>query len=390
MISKLPIDTCIYMYYIHKCKRVHKSYMDYVSIVRHIIHKCNGLQFNYEFAKGVCSMSQVTMGDVAKMCKLSVATVSRVYTDPEKVSPKNREKVFKAIKELNYQPNVLARNLRKLQTNTILIIIPNIMNTFFSYILKSIQRVAFDNGYRVLLGNTDSSTEMEANYLYYLHQKLVDGVILLYPRLNPSEIQKIAGEYPVVIVGQQQVQSSFPFVINNNFLSSQMATEHLIKLGHRRIAHFSGPLSQPVSQERQRGYLAAMESHGLDMDQSLVYEGDFYFDSGYALALKLLSSSKPPTALVAASDEMAIGAIKAARKLGISVPKDFAIIGFDDIKMASICEPPLTTMAQPKEEIARISTEMLLSFMKGEPLNHNYVVLNDELVIRESCGSHLI
>jgi LacI family repressor for deo operon, udp, cdd, tsx, nupC, and nupG len=332
-------------------------------------------------------MRQVRMGDVAKKCKLSVATVSRVYSDPEKVSPKNREKVFKAILELNYQPNVLARNLRKLQTNTILIIIPNIMNTFFSYILKSIQRVAFDNGYRVLLGDTDSSTEMEAKYLHYLQQKLVDGVILLYPRLNPSEIQKIAGEYPVVIVGQQDVQSGIPFVINNNCLSSQLATEHLIKLGHRRIAHFSGPLSQPVSQERQRGYLLALETHGLDIDPSLLYEGNFYFDSGYSSALKLLASSKPPTALVAASDEMAIGAIKAARKLGFLVPKDFAIVGFDDIKMASICEPPLTTMAQPKEEIARISTEMLLSYIKGDPLNQNYVILNDELVIRESCGT---
>ncbi|PZE20071.1 LacI family DNA-binding transcriptional regulator [Paenibacillus xerothermodurans] len=335
-------------------------------------------------------MRQVTMGDVAKKCKLSVATVSRVYTDPEKVSPKNREKVYKAIQELNYQPNALARNLRKLQTNSILVIIPNIMNTFFSYILCAIQKVAFNSGYKVLLGDTDSSPEMEAKYLYYLQQKLVDGVILLYPRSNPEEIQKIAGEYPVVIVGQQAPESSIPFVINSNFLSSQTATEHMIKLGHRRIAHFSGRLSQPVSRERQKGFVFAMEANGLDVDKSLVCEGDFYFDSGHALALKLLSSAQPPSALVAASDEMAIGAIKAARKLGVRVPEDFAIIGFDDIKMASICEPALTTMAQPKEELARLSTEMLLSYIKGEPPHQNCVVLNDQLIIRESCGWALL
>lgn len=334
-------------------------------------------------------MRKVTMDDVARKCNLSVATVSRVYTNPEKVSPKNREKVYRAIEELNYQPNILARNLRKLQTNSILVVIPNIMNTFFSYILKSIQNAAFEKGYQVLLGDTHTLPEMEEKYLHYLQQKLVDGVILLYPRMHPSMIQNVIDNHPVVIVGHQETPANIPFVINNNRLSSQVATEHLIKLGHRRIAYLSGPLGLSLSKERQEGYFSAMTAHGLEVDGSLVYEGDFYLQSGYELTLQLLASPYPPTALVAASDEMAIGAMKAARKLGISIPSELAVIGFDDIKMASICEPPLTTMAQPKEDLGRISIEMLISMIKGESLSSNHVILNDELVIRESCGSHL-
>ncbi len=134
-----------------------------------------------------------------------------------------------------------------------------------------------------------------------------------------------------------------------------------------------------------------MEDHGLNIDETLVCEGDFfYLESGYDLALKLLALTNPPTALVAASDEMAIGAIKATRKLGFSVPGDFAVIGFDDIKMASISEPPLTTMAQPKEDLARESTEMLLKIIKGETLKSNHVFLQDELIIRNSCGAGLV
>lgn len=334
-------------------------------------------------------MRKVTMDDVAKRCKLSVATVSRVYTNPEKVSPKNREKVYRAIEELNYQPNMLARNLRKLQTNSILVVIPNIMNTFFSYILKSIQNAAFENGYQVLLGDTDKSPEMEEKYLHLLQQKMVDGMIFLYPRMHPSAIQRVIDKHPVVIVGHQETPADIPFVINNNRLSSQTATEHLIRLGHRRIAYFSGPLGLSLSKERQEGFFSAMVAHGLAVDESLVCEGDFYFQSGYDLALQMLASPNPPTALVAASDEMAIGAMKAARKLGISIPDEFAVVGFDDIKMALICEPPLTTMAQPKEDLGRISVEMLIRMMKGEPLSSKHVILNDELVIRESCGFHL-
>jgi LacI family transcriptional regulator, repressor for deo operon, udp, cdd, tsx, nupC, and nupG len=331
-------------------------------------------------------MRKVTMDDVAKKACVSKATVSRVYTDPDKVSLKKREKVFRAIEELNYQPNALARNLRRLQTNTILVIIPTIVNTFFTFILKSIQDVAFENNYQVLLGDTNRSPEREEQYLYFLQQKLVDGVILLFPRLNHSLIEEIVENHPVVIVGDALFNKKIPTVTNDTCLSTKVATEHLIKLGHSRIAYFSGPLNFALSHDRKKGYYLAMEKHGLKIDESLIFEGDFYLQSGYELALEMLSLPNSPTALVAGSDEMAIGAIKAARELGKAVPRDLAVIGFDDIKMASICEPPLSTMAQPKDSLGRISTEMLLALIKGEAIKEHFVLLYDELVIRESCG----
>jgi LacI family repressor for deo operon, udp, cdd, tsx, nupC, and nupG len=335
-------------------------------------------------------MHKVTMDDVAKRASVSVATVSRVYTNPEKVSLRNRQKVSKAIEELNYQPNVLARNLRRLQTNTILVIIPNIVNSFFSYVLKSIQNTAIENGYQMLLGDTNRSPELEQSYIHLLQQKLVDGVILLFPRMELHLLEALADQQPVVIVGRQLSNINIPFVTNDNTLSTRIATEHLIQLGHRRIAYLSGTLGIHIADERLDGYCLAIREHGLIVDESLIREGDYYVDSGYELALELLSEPNVPTAIVAASDEMAIGAMKAARELGISIPDQLAIIGFDDIKMASMCEPPLSTMAQPKAEYGRISTEMLLALIKGDPMSNNRIILNDELVIRKSCGAYLI
>jgi LacI family transcriptional regulator, repressor for deo operon, udp, cdd, tsx, nupC, and nupG len=334
-------------------------------------------------------MHNITMDDVAKKASVSVATVSRVYTNPDKVSLKNRQKVLKAIEELNYQPNVLARNLRRLQTNTILVIIPNIINTFFTYMLKSIQHTAIEHGYQILLGDTNRSPELEQNYIHLLQQKWVDGVILLFPRLELELLESLADQKPVVVVGRLLSNINIPCVTNDNTLSTRIATEHLIQLGHRRIAYLSGTLGIHIADERLAGYFQAIEEYGLTMDESLILEGDYYVDSGYELALELLSQPEVPTAIVAASDEMAIGAMKAARELGISIPDQLAIIGFDDIKMASMCEPPLSTMAQSKEEFGRISTEMLLALIKGDPIPNTRIILNDELVIRKSCGAYL-
>lgn len=240
----------------------------------------------------------------------------------------------------------------------------------------------------MLLGLTDTLQETEEDYLQLLQEKVVDGAILVFPRMDPLLLQKLVQKQPVVMVGQQKTLTDIPSVSNDDCLSSRIATEHLLQLGHRRIAYFSGPLKYSLSRERRKGYVLAMESYGLQIDEALVLEGDFYFESGYDLMLKLLSAENPPTALVAASDEMAIGAMKAARKYGLSLPSELAIMGFDDIKMASFCEPPLSTMAQSNEKFGQIATEMLLSILRGESLESNHIILNDQLVIRESCGKH--
>jgi LacI family repressor for deo operon, udp, cdd, tsx, nupC, and nupG len=343
---------------------------------------CNPLQWWC-----ISSVRKITMGDVAKQAKVSVATVSRVYTDPDKVSPAKREKVLLAIQELNYQPNVLARNLRRMQTNSILVIIPNILNTLFSSILNAIQIAALGKGYQVILGNTNRLPGLEKNYLYLLQQRMVDGVIILFPHLKPSEILKATKGHPVVIVGQDVSDTGIPCVTNDNLHSSFVATEHLIQVGHKNIGYISGPLDNPISQERLRGYRKAMEQHHLEVNEALIHEGNFFIESGYEIGMNMLASSNVPSALVTASDEMAIGALQAAKKLGLSIPEQFAIIGFDDIKMASLCEPALTTIAQPKEDFGRIATDMLFALIMDEPLENRRVLIQDSLIIRKSCGS---
>lgn len=329
------------------------------------------------------------MDDVAKRANVSVATVSRVYSNPDKVSPKNRQKVYEAIKELDYQPNVLARNLRRLQTNTFLVVVPNIVNTFFTSILKTIQATAIESGYQVLLGDTNRSPDLEESYIRLLKQRMVDGVILLFPRMETAALEAIAEEYPVVIVGRKVSNPDIPFVTNDNAVSTRAATEHIIKLGHRRIGYLAGTLNLEISSERLKGFRQAMEQNGLETDEALIREGDFYLDAGYSLALEMLSSPNRPTAVIAASDEMAIGAMRAAKELGISVPSQLAVMGFDDIRMASICEPPLSTIAQPKEEFGKISTQLLIALLQGRLQSKSHIFISDELIIRQSCGAEL-
>jgi LacI family repressor for deo operon, udp, cdd, tsx, nupC, and nupG len=332
-------------------------------------------------------MRKVTMGDVAKKANVSVATVSRVYTDPDKVSVAKRDKVLLAIQELHYQPNVLARNLRRMQTNSILVIIPNILNTVFSSILNAIQMAALEKGYQVILGSTNRLPELERNYLHLLQQRVVDGVIMLFPQLKPSEIQKSTKGRPVVIVGHEGSDTGIPYVTNDNFHSSYVATKHLIQLGHRSIGYIAGPMDNIISRERLRGYHYAMEQSDLEVNKELVHEGDFYIGSGYAIGLKLLASANAPSALVTASDEMAIGVLQAAKELGVSIPEQLAIVGFDDIKMASLCEPALSTMAQPKEDFGKIAADMLLSLIMDQPIENRQMLVQDQLVVRRSCGS---
>ncbi|MDQ0217425.1 LacI family transcriptional regulator [Peribacillus cavernae] len=326
----------------------------------------------------------VRIVDVAKKANVSTATVSRVITNSGNVKKETIEKVMEAIQKLNYQPNILARQLRRLETKTILVIVPDITNTFFSNILRGIESVANKNGYQVLLADAHNNVERESNFLDILYQKKADGMILLTARIDQNVIGEISKEYPVVLACEYFEGSQIPTVSIDNISSARKATDHLIGLGHKRIGFISGPLGGVLGRDRLKGFQQAMAQQNLAVPPFLVQEGDFSYESGYNLMLKILTLDLPPTAVFAANDEMAIGAIKAIKSKGLRVPEDLSVIGFDDIKIASIFEPALTTIAQPTFEIGLKAMELLIKLINKDSITKNQYMLEDKLVIRDS------
>jgi LacI family transcriptional regulator, repressor for deo operon, udp, cdd, tsx, nupC, and nupG len=324
--------------------------------------------------------------DVAKLANVSTATVSRVLRNAGNVTEETKRRVLEAIEALNYQPNVLGRYLRRMETETVLVIVPDITNPFFSKVLRGIEAVALERGYRVLLGDTQNDVQLEEQYLNVLPQKQVDGMIFLTARTRKELMEEMSRQFPIVLACEYLEGTDIPTVSIDNISSARKATEHLIGLGHRRIAHLTGPMDVILSRDRLRGYYQALAQHDIDVDAALVQEGDFSFESGYNVTLKLLALEKPPTAIFAANDAMAIGAIKAVRHRGGRVPDDVAVVGFDDIQMASIFEPGVTTIAQPMFDIGKQAMKLLLQLIDGEEVDRRQFVLPDRLVIRESCG----
>ncbi|MGP4076893.1 LacI family DNA-binding transcriptional regulator [Halobacillus sp. K22] len=329
------------------------------------------------------------MSDVAKLAGVSTATVSRVLRNPETVTKTTKEKVLEAIEELKYQPNMLARHFRRSETNTILVVVPNIINTVFAEIVGGIEEEAAKNGYRVLLRNSNNEIDSEYGSIEHMKQRQVDGMIMLSPKLDEDTLLDISEKYPIVLATAHLDGTKIPVVSIDNVSSSKKATKHLLNLGHKRIAHISGPLYSLISKYRFKGYREAMKENGIEFDTNLIREGEFTFESGYEQTLKLLDQKFPPTAVFAASDEMAMGVINAAKHRGIKVPEELAVVGFDNIKFSAIFDPPLTTIAQPKFGMGKRAMEMLIKRFNGESLDQMEHTLPDELIIRESCGAKL-
>ncbi len=326
------------------------------------------------------------MTDVAKLANVSTATVSRVIQNPETVKEKTRVKVLQAIEELNYRPNILARYFRRTETKTILVMVPSIMNNVFPQMIAGIDLVANQAGYKVLLGNTYQEPEKAYSYIEELKQKQVDGMILLTTRLDYQIISDLADDYPIVLASDYIEGLTAPTVAIDNISSARDAVEHLLQLGHRSVAMITGPLDIPLSRDRLKGYRQALLGHDMEIESVLIQEGDHTYESGYNQMNKFLALDKAPTAIFAANDSMAMGAIKSIKAHGLRVPEDIAVVGFDNIQFSDIFEPALTTIAQPLVEMGKRSMELLLKQIKGEALTKKQHVLDTKLIIRDSCG----
>lgn len=326
-----------------------------------------------------------TVKDIAQLANVSVATVSRTFRSPDRVAKKTRERVLKAAKETGFQPDALAQNFRTGRSNAIMVLVPNISNPFFSKVLRSMQATASERGYSVVLGDTDGQKNRETAYGAFFSRRQADGLIQLGPRAPQSFLScPVTPSSPIVHACEGPRRSRYPSVRIDNADAAEAMTQHLVDTGRRRIAVLTGPPAGPLTRERLSGWKKCLEQSNLQTDDHLVLTGDFTLNAGSEGAKRLLELSPRPDALFCFNDEMAIGAVQTLKGAGLRIPRDIAVAGFDDIDVARFCDPPLTTIAQPKSHIGSMAMEMVLDLIDNKKIERLNRVLKAKLVIRDS------
>lgn len=330
----------------------------------------------------------VTLKDIAEKVGVSESTVSRVLNGIPKASSETRERILKVAEELGYYPNDLARSLAKQKTYIIGVIITDISNSYFASVTGGIEEIASLYGYSLIISATGGNENEELKYINILKEKRVDGIIFMSGRMPHSCEQALLDTGIPTVVVARKVKSSLPSIHIDNIGESYKAVEYLIKLGHRRIAIISGTFADKESgYHRLLGYKNALADYELPFEEELIEEGDFKMDSGRRAMEKLLKLKELPTAVFAASDAMAVGAIKAIKKAGLRVPEDISVMGFDNNVISQACDPELTTIGQPVKDLGRKAIEMLYKIIQGKKLEKMAIYLPCELIIRNSTKS---
>lgn len=325
--------------------------------------------------------------DVAKEAGVSISTVSRVIQGASNVLPETRARIEEAIQKLDYHPNRLAQQFRTQQTKTILVIVPEIGNLFFAEILTGIEDVANKNGYTVLLVDSHANRAIESKSYSMLAQKLVDGIITFSIGIPKDELKQLATQNPIVIGIRYIAEGSIANVSIDNIRATKDITSYMLNLGHKKICYLAGPAGVPIYEDRVIGYKEALKERGIPIDNDLIVNCAPSTQSAYNAISSLLRDSECKfTAVVASGDSMAIGAIRSLSDHNVRVPEDVAVSGFDDVELASMFSPSLTTVRQPKYQIGVRTAEKLLDLIAGKTQVATRDVLNYELVIRESSG----
>lgn len=336
-------------------------------------------------------LATITIHDVAAHVGVSAMTVSRVLNKSTRVAEATRLKIEEAIEQLGYVPNNLARGLRT-STRTFALIIPDVSNPFFTDIVHGAEEVAWQQGYTVFLGNTHSSAEREKHYLYKFLGHSIDGLLIApsghSTKATLDDVRSRGIPYVLVDANVQGAKSDT--VLGDNLTGAIQLTEHLISLGHKRIAYIGGRPDISTAQERERGYKKALQKHGFKIHPGYVYSSHFRRQEGYDITKSLAGLTEPPSAIVAANNELAIGVVEALRDLNLRIPHNMAIVCFEDVELASAINPFLTVMAQPAKEFGRIGATFLLERIVNPTLPPRSRVLAPSLIVRQSCGAGIL
>jgi LacI family transcriptional regulator len=327
-----------------------------------------------------------TIREVAQHAQVSVATVSHVINRTRYVDPETEDRVRVAIKELSYRPNLLARSLRRRQTHTIGLIVPDNSNPYFAEVARVIEDTGFTHGYSVILCNTDWSEDRLSTYVDVLLSKQVDGLILIgsSARLDPIQ-QVFEAHVPVVVVERDVGDLPVHQIMIDNRQGGYLAGQYLARLGHRRIGCVAGPGDQTPSWGRIVGFQQALADAGVSLAPEAMLPGDFRPSGGEAAMRTLLERNLDLTAIFAANDLTAFGVINALHRAHLRVPQDVSVIGFDNIGLSAVMMPALTTIAQPAIEVGQTSVRLLLEQIAGEGGEPARIMLSTQLIERESC-----
>lgn len=329
-------------------------------------------------------MAPPTIRRVAELAGVSIATVSRTLAHPQKVTEATREKVLDAVRQTGFVPNRQAVDFRRQATNNVVLLVRDITNPFYLDIYRGIEELAFANGYRVLMGDAGYDDARVVRYVDMVRNRQADGLILMTGWI-PDSIPEAS--LPQTVIALEVIEgSALPTVAIDNRKAARLATEHLLSLGHRRIAHITGPMRLVMSTDRHQGYLDALAGAGIAADPALTHVGDFHFGSGQAAIRQFCGQGTPFTGLFCSNDEMAVGAINELRGLGKGVPSDVSVVGFDDMDYALSSDPPLTSVRQPRREIGRQAMQMMVDLLAGKELASRRSEAGVELVVRGSTA----
>ncbi|MEJ2817000.1 LacI family DNA-binding transcriptional regulator [Caulobacter sp. CCG-8] len=326
----------------------------------------------------------VNIKQVAAELGVSLATVSRALSHPHLLRAETRERVLAAIDRLGYQPNLIARDLRLRESRLVFVVVPS-LSPFFLEVFRGVERGAREGGYTVLMGHSERDPSREQLFLDQVASRRADGVILV-TSAEPGLMAARKRHMPPVVAALETIEGqAFPTVRVDHRKASMDATNHLLALGHRRIAHIAGPQKSPMAAHRLEGFQAAMAAAGLDATAYPQLAGNFTVAFGEEAMEALLACNPPPTAVFAANDEMAVGAIQTIKRAGLQVGRDVSVIGFDDQRIASLYEPSLTTIKVPTEELGYRSMLSLWDLLRGRPAEED-TVLQTSLIIRSTTG----
>jgi LacI family transcriptional regulator len=329
----------------------------------------------------------ITIQDVAKAACVSVSTVSRVLNNKDDVAFETYEKVQQVIEQLNYTSSLAARGMRSRRTNVIGVVISEVDSSYSFEILRGVNRVIAESDYHLLIYTSGDarkfrSENQESQYVMLLNGGITDGVIVVTPStgsFNPHS--------PLVIVDPYQEEPETHTIYSTNYKGACDAIEYLVSLGHRRIAHLTGAMALISAAQRLQGYKDGLAAAGIPVEETLIQEGDFTVVTAQKCAMRLLSLPEPPTAIFAANDMSAMAIYQAAQQMGVRIPQDLSVIGFDNLRDSEYLDPPLTTIDQSIFDMGVLATRLMMNMLRGENPENKQHVFPTRLIIRESCRS---
>ena len=331
-----------------------------------------------------------TIRDVARIAGVSISTVSLALNETGPVSTETHRKIWAAARSVGYAPNAVAQSLKSGRTRLIGMVVGDISNPFFGRLLKEVERLALEKNHLVILSDSGTDPERERAILDHLSDQRVAGIILAPHGNSPDYLEHIRSlKMPLVLVDHKLEGIDADFVASDNVLAAAMVTEHVIRFGHTRIAHIAGKAGLYTSERRKEGFRGTMAAAGIEVDESLVVDGAYDGERAYEQVMRLLTRADRPTAIVAANNVMALGALQAMNDLGFICPDDISLTSIDDVPWGNVIRPRITMVVQSVDEMGRVATEFLLERINargGSPIPPREHILVPKLVVGQSCA----